>query len=144
MKERIVIFDKSYELILKDKFGNDLSSFKRYTCDTNEDGEEVATKFSLEIPQKDGYYQSKDNERFYIYKGEGELDLSECVKWDFEKLNVVFLDFYLTQNRHNFAADEVDRASIERFCEFNTKYGESKKIVPPYYEKILTQLVMGI
>lgn len=134
MNKRVVSVAKDYELILKDRFGNALD--KKFVL--------KAGKNELEIPQNCGYYQSLQNERFFIYEGEGELDFEkECTqKYDFEKLNVCFLDYFLgnSQKKHHENADENEKKLIESFVklmEFNEKC-EKPKIVPPYYAAALT------
>ena len=135
--KRVVNSAKDYELILRDRFGNDLD--KKFTL--------KAGKNELEIPAHCGYYQSLENEFFFIYEGEGELDLeSECVqKYDYEKLNYRFLDYFLGSacKKHHANADENERKLIESFVklmDFNEKF-EKPKIVPPYYAAILTLIL---
>lgn len=139
MNKRVVNTAKDYELILKDRFGNALD--KKFVL--------KAGKNELEIPQNCGYYQSVQNERFFIYEGEGELDFEkECTqKYDFEKLNVRFLDYFLgnLQEKHHENADENEKKLIKSFVElmeFNEKY-EKPKIIPPYYAAVLTLIFVG-
>lgn len=135
---RIVNFSKDYELVLKDRFGNPQGEFITYKKGENE----------LEIPSHAGYYQSKNNERFFIYEGDGVLELeSECIKeYNFENLNIVFLDFYLINQQHHAQADESDRKIVENFTMlFNlNEMCEKAKIVPSYYEKTLERLLGDI
>lgn len=139
MSKRVVNTAKDYELILKDRFGNSLS--KKFIL--------KAGRNELEIPYDNGYYQSIDNERFFIYEGEGELDFkSECTKqYDFSKLNVKFLDYFLGnfQKKHHKNADENEKKTIESFValmDFNEKTGN--KITPPYYTSALTIILAKI
>lgn len=140
MSKRVVNCAKDYELILKDKFGNALS--RKFIL--------KAGKNELEIPQKGGYYQSLDNERFFIYDGEGELDFeNECgEEYEFTKLNIKFLDYFLGhfQTKHHFNADENEKKLIEKFIalmDFNEKF-KKPKIVPPYYTSTLTLIFASL
>lgn len=135
--KRIVNSTRDYELFLRDRFGNTLDKKIILKAGKNE----------LEIPAHCGYYQSSQNEFFFIYDGAGELDLeSECLKkYDFEKLNVRFLDYFLGNSckEHHKNADENERKVIESFVElmnFNEGFDEPK-IVPPYYTMILTLIL---
>ena len=147
-KTREITFETSKELVLKDKFGNDLSEWKSYKCEKNADGAETATKFTLEIPQKDSYYQSRENERFFIYDGTGELKLSECTeKWDFSEINLPFLDYFAAKGEHEPSADDKDKELIEKFMDFQSTFGtdfDTLKIKPPYYKFILETLATGL
>lgn len=133
--KRAVNFGKDYELVLKDRFGNPQGEFINYKAGLNE----------LEIPSHAWYYQSKDNERFFIYEGEGELELeSECTQdFNFENVNVVFLDFYLANQKHHKNADESDRKLVEKFVILFSlnELCEKAKIVPPYYEKLMNAIL---
>lgn len=137
MSKRVLNLAKDYELILKDRFGNSLS--KKFVL--------KAGKNELEIPCENGYYQSTDNERFFIYDGQGELDFeNECTKqYDFSKLNVRFLDYFLGTQKHHKNADENEKKVIENFIslmELNEKFGN--KITPPYYTAALTLILAKI
>lgn len=131
---RKIKFERDLELVSKDRFGNTLLPFKMYKAGLNE----------LEINAHCAYYQSKENKCFFVYDGEGELDLErECTKkYDFEKLNLAFLDFYLGERKHHKNADESDRALIEDFCVLISlnEMLEKPKIVPAYYAAILDKI----
>lgn len=132
--KRAVRFKRDLELVLKDRFGTALDEFKPYKAGLNE----------LEIPAHCGYYQSKNNECFFVYDGDGELELeSECVKkYDFENLNVKFLDFYLGERKHHAHADESEKRLVEDFCVLFSlnEMCEKPKIVPAYYAAILDKI----
>ena len=135
--KRVVNSARERQLILKDRFGNALD--KVFTL--------PAGKSELEIPEHCGYYQSLENEFFFIYDGAGELDLErECVqKYDYEKLNVRFLDYFLGNGckKHHKNADENEQKLIESFVklmDFNEKF-EKPKILPPYYAAALTLIL---
>ena len=147
-KTREITFETSKELVLKDKFGNDLSEWKIFKLEKTGSGAEISQKFTLEIPQKDSYYQSRENERFFIYDGVGELKLSECTeKWDFSEINLPFLDYFAAKGEHEPSADDKDKELIEKFMDFQSKFGtdfEKLKIKPPYYKFILETLATGL
>ncbi len=125
---------KDYKLILKDRFSNPQGKAFELKAGLNE----------LECPAFGGYYQSEDNERFFIYEGEGVLELEiECVKeYNFENINMTFLDFYLGNHKHHKNADESDKKIIENFLTlFNlNEMLEKPKIVPPFYAAILARI----
>lgn len=129
--KRKILNNKDYELVLKDKFGNNLGLFFTLKAGENE----------LEIPFNNGYYQSKNNEQFFIYDGDGVLNFeSECIKkYDFEELNLHFLDYFLGNGEHDKNADSVDIKLIDDFFEllnFNETQ-EKAKITPPRYDFLL-------
>lgn len=135
---RIVNFSTSKKLIKRDKFGTNLSDFVEFSAGKNE----------LEILDNAAYYQSKQNERFFIYGGNGELELeSDCVKrYDFEHLNVFFLDYYLNNLKHHKNADKADKKLIDEYVALLNAQLESdeKKIIPPYFAAIQAKLVNGL
>ena len=135
---RIVNFNADKMLIMRDKFGTNLSDFVEFKAGKNE----------LKILENTAYYQSKENERFFVYDGTGELDLeADCQKcYDFSHLNVVFLDYYLTHLKHHPNADEVDKRLIDEFVSLldSQLKSEVQKITPPYYSAIQARLVNGL
>lgn len=135
---RIVVFKTPKRLIIRDKFGTNLSEFVEFKAGKNE----------LKILDKDAYYQSKENEQFFVYDGVGELDLEvDCKKrYDFEFLNVFFLDYFLAQAKHHQNADETDKKLVEEFVELLNTHLEEKtqKIIPPYFAAIQAKLVNGL
>lgn len=133
---RIVYFDKDLELIMRDKFGTNLSDFIDFKAGKNE----------LIVLDKDAYYQSKQNERFYIYDGFGELNLQkDCVKrYNFEYLNPIFLDHFLATSKHHKQADDIDKKLIDEFIFlFDKHLNGDKKILPPYFNEIIKCLDLG-
>lgn len=135
MKQRTIKFSKEKMLILKDKFGGDITDFKKFYEGEN----------ALYITNS-GYYQSRENERFYIYEGSGELNLNECrTRYDFTGLNLVYLDFYLSNLKHHESADKADRDIIELYAELLNKHLEGDtRIKPPYFEEIQQKLLKGL
>lgn len=133
---RIVYFHKDLQLIARDKFGTNLSDFINFKAGKNE----------LMILDKDAYYQSKDNERFYIYDGVGELDLrKDCIKkYAFEYLNPAFVDHFLATTHYPRLADKSDKRLIDDFLFlFDKHLRGDKKINPPYFEEIIGCLDLG-
>ena len=125
---------KSYELVLKDRLGNTISKPFFLQVGLNE----------LETNLKKEYYQSNENEKFFIYEGIGILDLEkDCIQeFDFERLNFHFLNYFLGKNKHHKSADENDKKIINNFLsllEFNLK-NPTKYIKPFYYERIEKKL----
>ena len=136
--KRVVNFATAKKLIKRDKFGTNLSEWVEFEAGKNE----------LDILDKDAYYQSKTNERFFVYDGEGELELeSECIKqYDFEHLNVFFLDFFLANQKHHKDADKTDKKLIDEFVTLlNSQFESDKpKFLPPYYAAIQAKLLNGL
>lgn len=135
---RTVNFKNDKTLIMRDKFGTNLSEFVEFK----------AGKHELKVLDKDAYYQSKKNEQFFIYDGNGELDLEDdCKKrYDFEHLNIVFLDYFLSHLKHHPDADKVDKKLIDDYISLVDEQLESgqKKIIPPYFSAIQAKLVNGL
>lgn len=136
------------ELFFEDKkaFADEFQKMQNTFFD-EQIGQKQARANELEIPCENGYYQSVDNERFFIYDGQGELDFeNECTKqYDFSKLNVRFLDYFLGTQKHHPNADENEKKVIENFIslmELNEKFGN--KITPPYYTAALTLILAKI
>lgn len=137
MTTRQINFSEDIELIFRDKFGNDLAKFQKFQKGENE----------LIIPSKDGYYQSKTNKQFFIYEGEGVLEFpSDCLKkYDFEHLNLVFLDYYLINNKHHPNADKFDKKQIKDYLELYEKHENGDfKINPPFFDEIEEKLLNGL
>jgi hypothetical protein len=133
---RSVIFADEIELIKRDKFGTNCSEWQKFTAGTH----------NLDILDKDFYYQSRENERFFIYDGVGDLKLSECTKkYDFEKINVIFLSHYIANDEHHADADAVDKALIEDYAELYDKFVKGdESINPPYFKELEQKLVNGL
>lgn len=126
-------FQSDIELKLRDKFGNDLTKFKKFLAGENE----------LKVPSKDEYYQSKDNQQFFIYEGDGVLEFpSDCLKrYDFEHLNLVFLDYYLIHQKHHPNADSYDKKQISDYIYLSNN--NDGKIKPPYFDEVESKLIDG-
>ncbi len=133
---RSVIFANEIELIKRDKFGTNCSEWQKFTAETH----------NLEILDKDFYYQSRENERFFIYEGTGTLDLTQCTKkYDFEKINVYFLSHYIAKGEHHADADDVDKALIEDYAELYDKFVKGdESINPPYFKELEQKVVNGL
>lgn len=131
---RDILFKQNHTIILKDKFGNDLS--KPFEVEKGQS--------ALKIPLKDGYYQNAKGEKFFIYDGKGELIFEEdcTTEYDFSHLNFHFLNTFLGTNKHHKNADEKDKKLIKSFCELLEKNlnNPNKTIKPPYFAAIENKL----
>ena len=135
MKQRTIKFEEAKELILRDRFGNDITDFVKFETGEN----------ALFITNS-GYYQAKNNQRYFIYDGEGDLNLNECKKcFDFTNLNLFYLDYFLSNLKHHDSSDKADRELIELYAELlNTHLEGDERINPPYFSEIQQKLLKGL
>lgn len=134
MKRKVNYQGKGLKLYAKDRFGN-VMDIEPLSLRKGE--------IELEILKNEAYYQDDENVILYLYKGNGILEYENTLKkYDFEYLNVAFLDEFLSTNKMPQNADNFDQRLIKEFLEVYA-LNEKKKdyILPPFYEAKQSELL---
>lgn len=88
----------------------------------------------LETTSRDFYYETKDGLKFFVYRGEGELEFGDALReYDFFCANAQKIDKAMFENTPEHKLDKETRDFLEVY-EKNLEKGKSY-LLPPFFSQ---------